>query len=407
MKRKLSPDNYSGKGIRFLRINDIDDYGKLKTEGGVYIQKEAVPKKYFLNTGDLLFSRSGTVGRTYLVKKPIELMCYASNFIRFSFEQQDFDLSKYIKDFSATSAYWNWIGASSVISTIQNVNGRKYSNLSCPVPPRDERILISQFIDKKTSQIDTLVSNIEKKIELLKEYRIALINQYVTKGLNPKAKMKDSGVAWLGQIPKHWQIKKIKNIAHSRAQYGLNISPDSYSEKGIRFIRINDVSDSGELKQEGIYIKRESVPKEYFLNEGDLLFSRSGTVGRTYLVGNITEPMCYAGYFIRFSFGQQDFELSKYIKAFSATSAYWNWIDASAIVSTIQNVNGQKYSNLPCPVPPDNEMKNINKCITSINHNFSNLVKLEKQRIKLLKEYRESLISNVVTGKVRITKDML
>ena len=98
-------------------------------------------------------------------------------------------------------------------STIGNVNGQKYANLEIFIPSHLEQTQVVNFLDRKTEQIDKLIRIKERKIELLQEQRTVLINQAVTKGLNPNVEMKPSGVEWIGKIPAHWEIKKLKYIA--------------------------------------------------------------------------------------------------------------------------------------------------------------------------------------------------
>ena len=149
-----------------------------------------------------------------------------------------------------------------------------WSVIHFPFPPIEEQKLISRYLDKKTEQIDRLVEKIQKKIELLKEQRTSLINQCVTKGLNPNIEMKDSGVEWIGEIPKHWDITKLKYLCPEGVQYGLNIESDSYKEIGVRFLRITDINSDGTLKSSGgVFLPEENVPREYLLNKNDILFS--------------------------------------------------------------------------------------------------------------------------------------
>ena len=280
-------------------------------------------------------------------------------------------------------------------------------NIKISIPPLEEQKLISRYLDKKTNQIDSLVEKLQKKIELLKEQRIALINQYVTKGLDPTVEMKDSGIEWIGKIPKHWEINKLKFISHSGVQYGLNIESDSYHEVGIRFLRITDINANGTLKKDGgVFLPPENIPEEYFLKQNDILFSRSGgTVGKSTRIDLISYPMSFAGYLVKFSFDNE--EVSKFIKWVTESSMYWNWIDLQIIQSTIQNVNGEKYSNFSFALPTEIEIADINNLLNKKTSMIDKTISKYEKKIDLLFEYRQSLISSVVTGKIRITEEML
>jgi type I restriction enzyme S subunit len=270
------------------------------------------------------------------------------------------------------------------------------------VPPLKEQIQISRYLDKKTSQLDSLMNKIEKRIELLKEQRTSLINRCVTKGLDLNVETKDSDVKWLGKIPKGWKVTRLKYISTKGVQYGLNIEADSYVENGVRFLRITDINSDGTLKEEdGVYLNDSDVSDEYYLKYGDILFSRSGgTVGKSTLITKCDEPMSFAGYLVRFSF--DDLSLATYVKWVTESGVYWRWIDLQITQSTIQNVNGEKYSNFIFALPSKVEIEKINSYLLEKTKAINQVIKLHEKKIKYLTDYRQSLISSAVTGKIKV-----
>jgi type I restriction enzyme S subunit len=282
-----------------------------------------------------------------------------------------------------------------------NLRQDKINDLVVYYPPLQEQEQIVKYLDEKTTIIDKLISTKQRKVELLKEQRTSLINQVITKGLNPNVKMKDSGVEWIGEIPKSWIVSKLKYDTTKPVQYGLNISGDNYKEEGIRFIRITDISESGELIEEnGKYLEKINVPDEFLLNKFDVLFCRSGhTVGKSYLhllEGEYTT----GGYLVRFNF--DNYSNSKFIFYLSKTKIYWDWIKLNSVVSTIENVNGDKYQNFIYPKPTNGEQQEIVQYLDKQTKEIDNLVSMEQNKIELLKEYRQSLISEVITGKIKV-----
>jgi type I restriction enzyme, S subunit len=274
-------------------------------------------------------------------------------------------------------------------------------NIILVFPSPSEQQQIVSFLDHKTQQIDELIEKTKKKIELLKEQRTSLINHCVTKGLNPNVEMKDSGIEWIGEIPRSWDISKLKYDTLIPVRYGLNISSDRYTEEGIRFIRITDLDDWGILNpNNGKYLIESDVDEEFLLSKYDLLLCRSGhTVGKSYLHlddGKYTS----GGYLVRFNFG--DYYSSKFIFYITKTDFYWDWICQNTIISTIENVNGEKYSNMEYPKPPLSEQQNIVEYLDKHTEKIDSTIEKETQRIELLKEYRQSLISEVVTGKIDV-----
>ena len=158
---------------------------------------------------DFLISRSGTLGRTYLHQSN-ENHTYGGYLVRFNFGCPI--KSRFIFYFTKSDCFEDWITLNTIQSTIGNVNGQKYSNLEVFLPSHSEQTRIANFLDRKTEQIDQLIRIKEQQIELLQEQRTALINQAVTKGLDPNVEMKPSGVEWVGEIPKHWQVINTKYL---------------------------------------------------------------------------------------------------------------------------------------------------------------------------------------------------
>jgi len=169
---------------------------------------------------------------------------------------------------------------------------------------------------------------------------------------------KNSGVEWIGEIPSHWDVSKLKYDTLRPVKYGMNISGDKYIDEGIRFIRITDLTEQGKLiKDNGKYLSEEEVPDEFLLDKYDLLLCRSGgTVGKSYLHledGKYTS----GGYLVRFNF--EDYNKSKFIFYITNSDFYWFWVKFNAVTSTIENVNGEKYSNMLYPKPPLEEQTQI------------------------------------------------
>jgi type I restriction enzyme S subunit len=195
----------------------------------------------------------------------------------------------------------------------------------------------------------------------------------------------------------------LKYVSNIPVTYGLNIDPDKYTTNGIRFIRITDIDKRGGLRENGVYLSESDVPQEQILNRYDLLLCRSGTVGKSYLHLE-KEKYASAGYLVRFNFG--DYRTSKFIYYVTQSHFYRNWLEQEIIIATIQNVNGKKYSNFQIPFPLPQERTQI---VNFLDHKTAQIDELrsnEQQSIELLKEYRQTLISEVVTGKIDVRSEV-
>jgi len=270
------------------------------------------------------------------------------------------------------------------------------------IPPLQEQQTIADFLDRETAKIDALIEKKERLIELLQEKRTALITHAVTKGLDPNATMKDSGIEWLGRIPAHWKLKRLKHILSEPLKYGANEAAELDDPELPRYVRITDIDDSDRLRDETFRSLPREVAEPYLLQEGDLLLARSGaTVGKTFLYRASWGECAYAGYLIR---ARLDLEqvLPLFIRYYTASSVYWQWLSSAFIQATIQNVSAEKYAELWVPLPTVREQEAILGFLDRETAKIDALVGKVQEAIERLREYRTALISAAVTGKIDV-----
>ena len=286
-------------------------------------------------------------------------------------------------------------------TTFMELSTSDLNNFLITTPSFEEQNEIVKYLDHKTSTIEENITKNKKLIELLKEKRTTIINQAVTKGLNPETQMKESGIEWIGKIPEHWIISRLKFNISKKAQYGANKEPEKNDEKqDVRYIRITDINENGFLKDSKVYLSREDA-NEFILNKNDILFARSGaTVGKAYLHQNTSEICCYAGYLIRYI--TKKTLNSKYLLYFTMSKSYWAWIHYVSTQSTIENVSADKYNELIVPLPDYLEQTEIIEYLDSKTNKIDITIEKIERNIELLEEYKESLIHHVVTGKIDV-----
>ena len=272
----------------------------------------------------------------------------------------------------------------------QDINPKLMNDMMSEIPlllvPIHEQKLISHYLDKKTSQIDSLVEKIQKKIELLKEQRTSLINHYVTKGLDPNVEMNDSGVEWIGEIPKHWTIVRLRFLCDIKTGG-------------------KDTQDNVENGSYPFFVRSPNVERiNSFSFDGEAVLTSGDGAG----VGKIFHY--YVG---KFDYHQRVYKFSNF-KDVSGKYFYWflkenfqyeilRW----NAKSTVDSVRLPFLQNFPMVLPPIEEQENLLLKIDSIDDRVEKLIQRLMKKIEILKEYRQSLISSVVTGKVRVTEDMI
>jgi restriction endonuclease S subunit len=278
--------------------------------------------------------------------------------------------------------------------------------LLLPIPPLSEQRTIAAYLDRKTAQIDTLIAKKQRLIDLLQEQRTAVINRAVTQGLDPDAPMQDSGIEWLGEVPAHWEMVRLKYLINGGLEYGANESANEENPEHPRYIRITDFDDAGALRDETFKSLPPDIADEYLLEDGDILFARSGaTVGKTFQFKGYHGDACYAGYLIKASPNEKEI-LSDFLYLFTKSKAYENWKNSIFIQATIQNIGANKYQELEIPVPPLEEQREIVNGLSEELSEIDKVIAREQLLIEKLQELRTSLISEVVTGKIDVRDEV-
>ncbi len=268
------------------------------------------------------------------------------------------------------------------------------------LPPRKEQDAIVEYLDEKMAKIDTAIAQQQKMIDLLNERKQIIINRAVTKGLNPNAKMKDSGVEWIGEVPEGWEVRRLKHLLKASLMYGANESAESEDESYPRYIRITDIDEDGKLRPDTFRSLPPKKAEPYLLKKGELLFARSGaTAGKTYLF-NEDIKACFAGYLIKASLKEP--LLPEYLDYYTKSGIYDNWKKSIFIQATIPNIGAEKYANLQITLPSIKEQKDIVKHLDVETGKINQVVRNCKNQISLLQERKQIIINEVVTGKVKV-----
>lgn len=209
---------------------------------------------------------------------------------------------------------------------------------------------------------------------------------------------KDSGVQWLGEIPSHWEVKRMKFLLSEKLKYGANESAESEDKDQPRYIRITDINDSGTLREDTFKSLEIEKAQEYLLDDLDILLARSGaTVGKSYLhKKDKVNVACYAGYLIRARFNKENYD-PQFINLFLQSKAYWSWIDSVNIQATIQNVSAEKYNDLTLSIPSLSEQKIIADFLDKRLAQVDALIAKQETLLEKLAEQRVALISHAVT----------
>ena len=392
-------------GTLVLRASNIKD-GSLVFEDNVYVNKE-IPDQLITQEGDILVcSRSGSrrlIGKNALITKTVAGCTFGAfmTIIRSEYHHYLF--------YVFNSTLFEYQAGSFLTSTINQLTQGNLNSFEIPFPKLNDQPAITSYLNHKTHLIDTLIEKKQKQIELLKEQRAAIINQAVTKGLDPKVKMKDSGIEWLGEIPEHWMVLPIKQVVETPVTDGPHETPD-FLDDGIPFIsaeaikndRIDFSKKRGFISQED----HEKYSKKYKPRKGDIYMVKSGaTAGNVAVVEtdmefNIWSPLAV----IR---PHSKKAITRHVFFFMKSKSFFQAVELSWSYGTQQNIGMGVIENIPIVLPPIPEQKVISsfldRKISKIDHTTS---EMEKE-IDLLQEYRTTLISEVVTGKIDVRDEVI
>lgn len=282
-----------------------------------------------------------------------------------------------------------------------NFDGIRKIEMLLPTPV--EQTAISDYLDAQMERVDALIANQQAQIEKLKQYKQSLITEVVTKGLDPNAPMKDSGVEWIGKIANGHQIYRLKFLLTAPMMYGANESGSKETENSVRYIRITDITTDSKLKDDenNLYLSLD-VAKDYLLVDGDVLFARSGgTVGKSFIYRSEYGESAFAGYLIKAECNTEKL-LPEYLFYYTLSSLYEQWKNMIFIQATIQNIGANKYSNMEIVVPSIQEQKHIVEFLARKCRKIDRLIDIKNRKIEKLNDYKKSLIYEYVTGKKEV-----
>jgi type I restriction enzyme S subunit len=373
----------------WITIRDLK--GKYVSESKTKLTDLAVEEKTIISKGSLLYSFKLSVGQMAFTTKDL-----FTNEAIFSISPSDNLNLNY---------FYYLLDRILIHNSNENIYGAKILNqeliksAKLLVPNSEEQNQIANYLDQKTSQIDQLISQKKRFIALLQEERTAVINQAVTKGLDPTVKMKNSGIEWLGEIPEHWEVKRM-NFISSKIGDGLHGTPNYVEESNFPFINGNNIGQ-GEIiitERTKFVSEEDYINNQKPLTSNTILMSINGTIGNlAYYKGESIMLGKSAAYINLESNVNKEF-IYYYLKSEIAS----DYINMELSGSTIKNLSLYSINKTPIPYPPTQEQFKIVNRIKIKTGEIETIISKSQQEIELLKEYKTALISEVVTGKVDV-----
>ncbi|MET1308094.1 restriction endonuclease subunit S [Vibrio parahaemolyticus] len=363
-------------------------------------EKYSDMKVYTAEAGDILVTMMGTSGKCQVVPENADLGIIDSHLLKLRTNSKILpELFRLLVD--ETQEIKDQIGKQGKGSIMHGLNSSIVKGLELPLPSLEEQERILSFLDHETAKIDTLITKQEKLIELLKEKRQAVISHAVTKGLNPDAPMKDSGVEWLGEVPEHWAVAKLSY----RYEVLLGKMLDEKKITGDflgKYLRNTDVQ-WGTINTDNLPVMdfKPTEIERYSVKKGDLIVCEGGEIGRSAIW--TSEVPCFyqkALHRLRPYDTKQDCSNFMYYVMFDAV--HQERFSSGANKATIAHLPAETFRQYRFAYPPHTEQMAIAKYLEEIEHKFDSLQLAAKAQVELLTERKTALISAAVTGKIDV-----
>lgn len=288
-------------------------------------------------------------------------------------------------------------------STVPSVRLPMLLNFEVCTPPLAEQQRIADFLDEKCGEIDSIRSDIQKQIDILNDYKKSVITEAVTKGLNPKAKLKDSGIEWIGKIPEGWDVIRLKHASWLKGRIGWQgLRSEEFIDEGPYLITGTDFKDGHINWETCVHIseQRFNQDKAIQIKEDDLLITKDGTIGKLAIVKNCPEKVSLnSGVFIIRNNGKYKYN-DKYMYYVLQSEEFSLWFDLSnSGNSTIKHLNQEGFYNFAFAYPPLSEQKAIADYLDEKCSEIDATIADKQKQLETLDEYKKSLIFEYVTGK--------
>jgi len=380
-------DEYSEDGLPIMRIGDVCESIDLETMKKVPRDYERIYQEFGINYGDVLLALTGaTIGKTAVFNLHEKVLLNQRVAIIRPRKKLDNGYLKYIVAFSGFKEH---IDFECEGGAQDNIGKSEVGDFLTSVPDLAEQKSIGDYLDRKTAQIDGLIAKKERMIELLKEERAAVINQIVTKGLDPKVEMKDSGIEWLGKVPKHWEMKRLKYLVSL-----INQSIEDEISVTTKIDLENLESWTGKI----IEIENQdlSVDGMKAFAIGDVLFNKL----RPYLAKVYRAQECGVCGGELLVLRPTSLIDSDFLFYRVSSSDFINVVDGSTYGTKMPRASWDFIGTLCVPFPEKAEQVKIAEYLGSFFKKTDLILKKLVSEIEYLKEYRTALISEVVTGKI-------
>jgi type I restriction enzyme S subunit len=409
----IKPEMYQENGIPYIRVQNLTWHGEITYGGMVYISEEVqfANKKSILLPGDILIAKTGaTIGKLGLVPESIPEANTTSSVGKVTIDKIRFDPKFILYCFQTRNLHEQiWLQASQK-SAQPGFNIDDLIVFEIVAPTKVEQIKIAKYLDHQTAVIDKLIQQKEKLIELLEDKRQSVINDALTKGFNLNVKMIDSGFDFMGEVPTEWKNIKLKYLLED-CDYSLKTGPFGSQLKASDTIENGDyvVYNQRNVLDNQFAEFKDTITLEKFKSlsgfevcENDILITSRGTIGKASLVSKVIMKGILHPCLIKIRVNV-NLLLREWLLMYINNSSYFlENVKLESNSTTIEVIYSGTLANIIIPIPPITEQLSILKNLNLEIEKYRKLIDGNNLVISKLKEYRQSIISEAVTGKIDV-----
>lgn len=387
--------------VPYLRVANVQDgYLSLDDVATIEIPREDLTR-YSLQPGDVLMNEGGDfdkLGRGSVWQGEIE-PCIHQNHV-FAVRPTAVS-SAWLNAFTGSlAAQFYFMGRAKQSTNLASISSSNIMELPVAIPPANEVDLLLAHLDRETVRIDALIEKKTRFIELLREKRQALITHAVTRGLDPNVKMKDSGVAWLGEVPEHWEVRSVSSVSTKITNGYVGPTRDILVEEGVRYLQSLHIKGN-QIKFDVPYFVTEEWSNQHrksILETGDVLIVQTGDIGQvTVVTDDFAGCNCHALIIVA---PERSIVAGEWVSWVFNSSYGYHTLLSIQTGAMHPHLNCGNVKDVLLPVPPLHEQREITQRIEQEERRVTALVSKTERSIELLKERRSALITAAVTGQI-------
>jgi type I restriction enzyme S subunit len=403
--KNRTPEYFDDAEYLVIRTSNVRD-GRINLDNPSFTDESNFiewTKRGIPPVGSILFTREAPAGEVCLVPEGYK-SCLGQRMMNFIPKNSNYSI--YLLYYFLSQKMRSYLETITSGSTVHHLRIPQVFDISVIVPPLSEQKSIAAYLDTKTAQCDRKIDLLTQKATQYGKLKQSLINETVTRGLDKSVPMKDSGVEWIGEVPEHWEIIRIKDYTYVKGRIGWQgLRSSDFLDEGDSYCVTGTDLVNGSINWSNCYFVSEDryeQDKYIQLRNQDLLITKDGTIGKIALINYLPlKTTLNSGLFVTRP------KTKKYTNEFMYwvlnSSSFRNYIDLTKGGSTIQHLYQNVFDRFLYACPPLSEQKAIADYLDTKTAQIDQIIQTINTQIEKLKELRKTLINDVVTGKMKVT----